>query len=251
MLIFAHAGSTTHNAVARDISIVNVNVSGFGVALAKSTGLTFPDLYNNTPFSPLEQGYGLRQVYRWGFYGYCGYINPASGEGVCTAEGNGSFAFPLDILHVIGAEIPPADQTVAELTIEEAPGKIKDSNYDVNTSKAGFVFVFFGTVATFLTFLAGLIRHNATFTIAFVLSIISTLTLLIGASIYTALIGQMQPINSYEVYSTSIGITVTYGVALWLIWASFAADLVAIFPYFLSWYTYRSRYAFARRRYER
>jgi len=246
LLIFAHIGSTNHNAVARDISVVNVNVSGFGLALSTASGDPTPNFYNNTPYSPLSQGLGLRQVYRWGFYGYCGYVDPASGQGVCTAEGNGSFAYPFAPMDAILAEIPSTYRPTAQYLVPVS--KFRDSGYEKSTSRAGFIFIFIGSLTTALTFLAGLIRHNSTFTIAFALSVISTLTLLIGAAIWSALIAQTQSLNKYQVYSVPIGIEVSYGTALWLVWSAFAADLVSIFPYSLSWYSYRSRYTWARRR---
>jgi len=242
LLIFAHTGSTNHNAVARSISIVNVNVSGFGLALSTATGDPTPNFYNNTPYSPLSQGLGLRQVYRWGFYGYCGYVNPNSGQGVCTAKGNGSFAFPFAPMDAILAEIPSQYRTTCQFLVP--PSKFRDSGYEAATSRAGFYFIFIGSVMTGLTLVAGLIRHDATFTIAFVSSVIASLMLLIGASILAALIQQTESINSYEVYNVSLGIKVSFGCALWLIWAAFAADLISILPYSLSWHSYTSRHAF-------
>jgi len=240
LLIFAHVGSTNHNAGARSISIVNVNVSGFGLALSTATGDPTPHFYNNTPYSPLSQGLGLRQVYRWGFYGYCGYVDPASGQGVCTAEGNGSFAYPFAPMDAILAEIPSQYRTTAQFLVP--PSKFRDSGYETRTSRAGFYFIFIGSVATGLTFLAGLVRHNATFTVAFVSSVVASLMLLIGGAIMTALIQQTESINTYKVYDVTLGIKVSFGNALWLVWAAFAADLVSILPYSLSWYTYRARY---------
>lgn len=239
LLIFAHIGSTNHNAVARDISLVNVNVSGFGLALSTATGDPTPNFYNNTPYSPLSEGLGLRQVYRWGFYGYCGYVDPATGQGVCTAEGNGSFAYPFKPMAAILAEIPPQYRTTAQFLVP--PSKFRSSSYEASTSRAGFIMVFIGSVTTAVTFLAGLIRHNWTFTVALAMSAISSLMLLIGGSVLTALVNQTQSINKYQVYEVPLGIKVTFGPALWLIWSAFAADLVSVIPYFLSWYSYRMR----------
>jgi len=240
LLIFAHVGSTNHNAGARSISIVNVNVSGFGLALSTATGDPTPHFYNNTPYSPLSQGLGLRQVYRWGFYGYCGYLDPASGQGVCTAEGNGSFPYPFAPMDAILAEIPSQYRTIAQLLVPLS--KFRDSEYETRTSRAGFYFIFIGSVATGLTFLAGLIRHNATFTVAFVSSLVASLMLLIGCAIMTGLIQQIQSINTYKVYGVTLGIKVSFGNALWLVWVAFVYILITVVPYSLSWYSYRTRY---------
>jgi hypothetical protein len=152
--------------------------------------------------------------------GYCGYVDPASGQGVCTAEGNGSFAYPFAPMDAILAEIPSQYRTTAQFLVP--PSKFRNSGYETATSRAGFYFIFIGSVATGVTFLAsvirslsglssekvltkvggpfsGLIRHDATFTIAFVSSVVASLMLLIGASILTALIQQTESINKYKV----------------------------------------------------
>lgn len=87
--------------------------------------------------------------------GYCGYVDPASGQGVCTAEGNGSFAYPFAPMDAILAEIPSQYRTTAQFLVP--PSKFRDSGYETRTSRAGFYFIFIGSIATGLTFLASVI----------------------------------------------------------------------------------------------
>lgn len=82
---------------------------------------------------------------------------------------------------------------------------------------------------------------------ALALSVISSLMLLIGGAILTALVQQSQSINSYEVYDVPLGIKVTFGVSLWLIWSAFAADMVSIIPYFLRYVEVRGLRVWASR----
>jgi hypothetical protein len=37
------------------------------------------------------------------------------------------------------------------------------------------------------------------------------------------------------VYDVTLGIKVSFGNALWLIWSAFAADFISILPYSLRW----------------
>ncbi|KAF9519787.1 hypothetical protein BS47DRAFT_1287895 [Hydnum rufescens UP504] len=232
LLIFAHVGSTNHNAVGRSISLVSLNVSGFGTAYQTATGDSSPGLYNNTPFAPLGQGFGLRQIYNWGFYGEC-HGGWRGTTGICTAEGNGTFGYAFAPLAVLLNDTPPKYQTISQLLIP--PSSFKNDQYNRATSKAGFYLIFIGSLATALAFVTGLIRHNVTFFAAMALSIFGALMTLIGASVWTALIKRSQSINSYQVYTVPLGIKVSYGIALWLIWAAFITMLLSIMPYFLRW----------------
>jgi len=243
LLIFAHIGQTNHNSVARGISLVSVNVSGFGLALQTATGDASPGFYNNTPYAPLGQGLGVRQIYEWGFYGHCAYVNKSMGLGLCTAEGNGTFGYAFAPLDVLLSDIPSGDKTYRQTSqLLIPPSTFKDSTYERTTSRAGFYLIFIGSISTALAFITGLIRHNATFSIALFLSLFGSLMTMIGAAIWSALIHKTQSINKYEVYSVDLGIDVSFGIALWLIWAAFIAMLLSTIPYFLSCYTYRKRF---------
>ena len=81
--------------------------------------------------------------------------------------------------------------------------------------------------------------------------------LLIGAAIWTALVQKTQGINTFpvshpsvggthpllfpdaldyhgwQVFAVPLGIEVSFGIALWLIWAAFVAMVLSITPYFL------------------
>lgn len=84
--------------------------------------------------------------------GYCGYVDPSTGQGVCTAEGNGSFAYPFAPMDAILAEIPSQYRITAQALVH--PSTFKNSAYERNTSRAGFIFIFIGSITTALTFLA-------------------------------------------------------------------------------------------------
>ncbi|KAF8344081.1 actin cortical patch SUR7/pH-response regulator pali [Cantharellus anzutake] len=241
LLMFAHIGSTNHNAIARGIGLITVNVSSLAAGLVAATGDQSPGFYSNTPQDPLGQHRGVRRVYQWGFYGYCGFIDRASGAGVCTAEGNSSFGYPFNPKGAIIADAPANYTTLLDLLIQQpTPFGMIDRNK--STSVAGFAFIFIGSLSTALAFLTGLIRNSYTFSAALVLSIFGAFTTLIGAAIWTALIGAMKPEGNIIVATnTKIGITTAYGTALWLIWTAWVAMLLSIAPYFLTCYTYLRR----------
>ena len=102
--------------------------------------------YIPSPWPPFSDGTCMK------LQGYCGYVDPASGQGVCTAEGNGSFAYPFAPMDAILAEIPSQYRVTAQFLVP--PSKFRDSGYERRTSHAGFYFIFIGSVATGVTFLA-------------------------------------------------------------------------------------------------
>jgi len=243
LLIFAHIGSTNHNAIAREIGLILVNTSGLQAGLTAATGDASPGFYSSRPQDPLGQHLGIRKIYEWGFYGYCGYVDRAKGAGLCTAEGNSSFGTPFDPKGAILADAPSNYTTLLDLLIQE-PTPIGMVSRNKMTSSAGFAFIFIGSLSTALAFLTGLVRHNFTFTLALILSIFGAFTTLIGVIIWTALAGAMKPEGNIIVaIHTNIGITTSSGSAIGLIWTAWVAMLLSIAPYFLSCYSYRRRFS--------
>lgn len=81
----------------------------------------------------------------------------------------------------------------------------------------------------------GLIRHGMTFFISTAFALIGSLLLLIGAAIWTVVINKSDAINDVMVGSTPapLGIIVSIGPALYMLWAAFAVLLVSVVPYML------------------
>ena len=56
--------------------------SFFRQTLAQGLGDPITGLYASNATAPLQKGAGIRQVYKFGLYSYCGYINKTAG--LCT-----------------------------------------------------------------------------------------------------------------------------------------------------------------------
>ena len=83
------------------------------------------------------------------------------------------------------------------------------------------------------------------FFLSTVFAVIGALTLLIGATIWTVIIKKTEGINDFIVGQQSnpapLGIDVTTGNAIFLLWASWACLLVSILPYMIRYMVFRSR----------
>lgn len=84
---------------------------------------------------------------------------------------------------------------------------------------------------------SGIFKHTLAFLLSTLAAIIGSVTLLIGATIWTVIIKKVQSIND-ELIGTSavqvpLGINVSTGDALFLLWAAFACLIVSILPYMI------------------
>lgn len=102
------------------------------------------DLYNITQHAPLGQSAGLRHEYRWGLYGYCGYILHPKTYGDC---GNTTFAASWNPFETLRSDIPPKYFVqVNEFIISQ----LRNSPYLGTLSHVAFYLIFVATLATFL-----------------------------------------------------------------------------------------------------
>lgn len=82
-------------------------------------------------------------------------------------------------------------------------------------------------------------KHNVAFIISTVSSVIAALFLLIGASIWTVVIHRSRVINNVLLKLPSsqtqvaIGIAVSSGSGLYLVWAAFVLMLFSVIPYMI------------------
>jgi len=81
----------------------------------------------------------------------------------------------------------------------------------------------------------GLVKHTVAFLVSTCFAILGSLLLLIGASIWTVAIKRVNPINALVVARTSIplGISISIGSGLYMIWAAFTCLLLSTVPYML------------------
>ena len=222
-------------------------------ALAVALGDPIDSLYATNDSVPLEQHLGLRDHYRFGFYSFCGSVNGSSG--LCS---NISAANRFEPFTVILADMPANYSQISESFI--SMGSFIDSSYLGSFSNGAYYLILIGTVATALALITyailssasvrlglirrplihhgrGLLKHTLLFLLSTVFAVIAALTLLIGATIWTVIIKKAEGINDFIVGQQNnpapLGITVTTGNALFLVWASWACQLVSILPYMI------------------
>ncbi|PFH54755.1 hypothetical protein AMATHDRAFT_52566 [Amanita thiersii Skay4041] len=234
LMIFVHVGQINTSHVPQQISMAKVNVTGYGDALHSALFDPIFGLYTNNASAPLQQELGLRQLYKFGLYSHCGYVNNTAG--VCTNQTAGYRFRPYDAI--------TTDMTANYTRITSAllvNTTFMDSQYLGHSSKAAYYMLLIGTILTATTFFAGITKHGLTFILSALGSIISTLLLLIGASIWTVIIKKCEAVNIITVGARSapLGIVVSIGSGLYLTWAAFVLSIISIIPYLINCCTYR------------
>ncbi|KAH9486671.1 hypothetical protein JR316_0000736 [Psilocybe cubensis] len=236
LLIFVHVGQINTSTVPRKISMVKVNMTGYGSTIET---ITFPNigttsgLYTNNASAPLNAHAGLRQFYDFGLYSYCGYVDV--NDGICGNHTAGEKYTPFDIIQ------SDLGTNFSVLTAAIVPtNTFRDASYLGKSSKAAYWMILLGTICAALALLTGVAKNNLTFFVSAVFSALGSLLLLIAASIWTVMIKKSQIINtSLTPTNVPLNIVVSEGTGLFLTWAAFACLIVSVVPYMVSCCTYR------------
>jgi len=236
-LIFMHVGQINTSTVPHKISMINVNVSAYGQGIA---AVIFPDpvdgLYTNNASAPLSVQAGLRAEYKWGLYGYCAYVNDTAG--LCSNSSAANRFRPYDaITSDMAANYTRISNALFNTTT------FTDSAYLGEFSNGAYYLLLLGTIFTAAALFCGMTKHTFLFLLSTVFAILGSITLLIGATIWTVIIKKTQSVNTFAVGPTPstvpLGIDVTIGSALYLAWAAFGCLTASIVPYMISCCTYR------------
>ncbi|KAJ7139711.1 actin cortical patch SUR7/pH-response regulator pali [Mycena epipterygia] len=234
LLIFVHVSQINTSTVPRGISLVKINVSDYGEALHTTIIDPIGGLYTTNASAPLEFGAGLRQFYLFGLYSYCGYVNDSAGT--CTNHSIQNQFRPFTAL------TSDMLQNYTDITTAILIGStFEDSDSFGHSSRAAYWMILLGTICAAVALLTGVAKNSFTFFASTGFAIVGTIFLLIGASIWTVIIQKTQSINSATISPTTVpvGIDVSMGPALFMIWAAFASLLASIVPYMISCCTYR------------
>src|SRR5262245_45515599 len=84
-----------------------------------------------------------------------------------------------------------------------------------------------------------LMKHTVSFFASTTFAILGSVLLLIGSSIWTVIVKKVESINDFTVHSASnsnpipLGIFVSVGPALYLVWAAVACLLISVVPYMI------------------
>lgn len=217
--------------------MVKVNMTSYGQGLA---AITRPDpingLFTTNASAPLEQQAGLRQEYKFGLYAHCAYVDDS--HGLCS---NSSAANRFRPYQVIRADMASNYSAISDAVITGTT--FIDANYLGNFTNAAWFLILIGTICAFLAFLTGVLKHTIGFLLSTLFAILGSASLLIAATIWTVVIGKAQSINHFFVGDPAapvpLGIDVSVGNGLFLLWAAFACLVVSIVPIMMSCCTYR------------
>jgi len=219
--------------------MVTVNTSGYGTVLSAFILNPVNGLYTSNASVPLQAQAGLREFYAFGLYSYCAYVD-GSKPGVCSDHTSGQRFTPYDVMT---ADMFSNYSLISTSFIPD--NSFRDSKYLGDSSKAGYAMILLGTIATVLSMLAGITKKRVAFLTAACSSSFAALTLLIGASIWSASINKSQSINSVRLdfpnsnTQVAIGIIVSAGSGLYIVWAAFVLMFCSVLPYMINFHTFR------------
>ncbi|PWZ02661.1 hypothetical protein BCV70DRAFT_229119 [Testicularia cyperi] len=220
LCVFANIGQLTNNIVTRNIRFVEVNPTGLGDAIGGSVPAGF---YASDQSAAVAQGNGIKQSYQWGLYNYCAG-EASGGARSCTPRSFGFAWRPVDAIE------DDAPQDARDQITNFLPSStFRDSGYLADYSRPAMYLVFIGSCLALVSWIAGLLSHRFAFLGAAFISLLSALALGVGAALFTAIYTKAR-----DAVGEQIGITISYGNALWMIWGAFVAVALSIIPYILS-----------------
>jgi len=236
LLIFAHVGQINTSNVPRSLYMAGVNMSHYGDALQSAvTGVdNTTGLYTSNASVPLLVGAGIRQFYRFGLYSHCAYVDDQ--DGICS---NHTVAYSWTPYDLIVDDMAFNYSNITNAIVFDTT--FRDSGYLGPLSKAAFWMIFLGTLCAAVALFVGLPKHHCTFFMSTVFSIISSVLLLIGAAIWTIMIKKAESVNGVLIglNPQPIGIVVSLGPGLLMVWAAFACMFASVIPHMVSCCTYR------------
>jgi len=237
LLIFVHVGQINTSSVPRGIAMAKVNVSGYGDGLrAEFNPDPIEGLYTTNASAPLGVQAGLRQLYEFGLYSHCAYVNATAG--ICSNITAANRFTPYDA--ITGDMAANYSQDTNSILTGFT---FRNSAYLGEQSKAAYYLILLATICTALALVTGVLKHTVAFLLSSSLSVLGSFLLLVGAALWTVIINKAASLNNAPVTlngeTIPLGIITTAGPGLYMTWAAFACLTVSIVPYMLSCCTYR------------
>ncbi|PPQ99578.1 hypothetical protein CVT24_005366 [Panaeolus cyanescens] len=211
---------------------IDVDASGFGAAINRAVAPNNVTVYATNGSLPLQANAGIRQIYHFGLYRYCAYVDSDS-SGLC---GNHTTGYKLNPFTVIAADAPPLvlPLTLPIPSVKEAAaaGAFFDDRYLGQSTKAAYWMILIATVCTVLALATGVLKHGMTYFLSTLFTVLASVMLLVAAAIWTTVINKAKAINDLVLPGYgSLGITVSMGNGVLMTWAAFVVMVVAIVPY--------------------
>ncbi|OWZ66583.1 hypothetical protein AYX15_02212 [Cryptococcus neoformans] len=233
LLIFAHIGQVSSGPLVKSIYMAEINVAAYGSGLQGATNASAGGLYDTSGTDLMGTFSGLRQYYRYGMYNACGYQK--DGAGICNSS---AFAYPMEPFGGIIGDVP---RTFRLQTLNLVPSStFRDDSYNHGMSKAGSGLIFVGSCAAALALIFGVIKLRLTFFIASICAGVGAFLLMLGAALWTAVIAKDAWVNNVRItHGYRLGIYVTAGPSIYLVWVAFALTSLSCLPYVIACCTYR------------
>ncbi|KAH6901172.1 hypothetical protein BKA70DRAFT_705794 [Coprinopsis sp. MPI-PUGE-AT-0042] len=222
--------------------MVNVDTSGYRNALIEAFGGvdSIDGLYTDDDGSArLRSRSGLRHEYRFGVINYCGYSQTSDGtHGSCGKQGLAEPHFqpyfamtadmPLNYSQFSNAVIPPSN--------------FRNNNMLGSFGRTAGYMLLLAFIFTGLSLILGIFKSVTTFALSTYCCFLACIFLLLGGALWTVALKRAQSINSAsiaEIAAEGVGIKVSAGSGLAMVWATYGLMMVACVPYLISCCTWR------------
>ncbi|WAR61713.1 hypothetical protein PtB15_12B403 [Puccinia triticina] len=220
------ANFTLDQVVPRHIRFVELTTEGLGAVLSNS-GAQARAVYGdpNAPDNTRRVGDGLRLFYTWGLWNRCAGYTGRSDPQYCTES---RWAYKFEPTAALLEDVPNGLRARATSLLSD---QYNTDRYFGVWSRIGFYFIFIGACLVGLILLFSLIHARGPGRLGSLnLSIVSLLAFisnLIGTVIWTAIAG----ILKHQLNRDTLGMSASYGNAIWLLWAIDGLLLFASFGY--------------------
>lgn len=229
LMIFVEiAQISARQKVPRSLQLVYLDATNFGMALA-AAGASTSSLYTSGSRSGNNQG--LRQIYSWGLWSYCGATGLATtNDDYCSETHWGNGFQPESALLL---DTPTTLTTNVQSAI---PAVTFNSNKYLNrTTKAAFYLYLIGAISAGVSLILGFCAHRFAYLFSALMAIVAFITLATASTIWTVIISRVKTgINNQTVSGTPLGLYIHYGNGLWLAWAAAGAAFISVFPFFFA-----------------
>jgi len=234
LLIFVHIGQISTGSTPRSISMAQVNVSGYGNALFAAFSDPILGLYTDNVSAPLNVRAGLRQLYKFGLYSHCAYVNETAG--LC---GNTTTAYQFRPYTVITSDMLSNYSGYTDAIIHNAT--FANSSLLGNDSRSAYYLLLLGSILATISLATGVIKHTWAFFVSTLAAATASIFVLAASALWTVLIKKAGDVNTWIVRPAQVplGIEVSTGIGLYLSWAAFACLATSIIPYTISCCTFR------------
>ncbi|WFD34228.1 hypothetical protein MCUN1_001065 [Malassezia cuniculi] len=226
LAILANVGQVSQNIVARNIYLAKLKPGNVAQHL-REEGLTADNIMANNQSALLQKNQGVRNLYAIGMYGYCGGKS-LKDERTCT-EMNFGYVFEPDV--IIGEDLPNADSKA----LQDLFSRYDIKPYARKHWHPAFYLTFIGTIFVGVAFITTCLIHLAAIAVAGFFASFGFLLLGVGAAIWTA---DLYGLNNSE----PVGLVITYGNALWFVWAACGSTLIGLPALFTSTYAGRTKW---------